>query len=1438
MINLPVRFHPADIIRILFLLAALPVHAADINKENDLEAAIGALGGAHLSATLTGLVPDPFTSLVSEGIAYTSNLALKALPSVLKEPQDQFRSPNSADKCSFDFHLPQADHLYSNIYGITLSPVPDNWGALGKPYLFHWGTEVVLGVHNPLIRPNIVPLNEISLPAGQHHIEWRADTIIDLGFDVALPTIMLAMSYSKFKASKMAPAAVSNNADEVLTASQKFKEAGKWMLKKLGVGVEKAANAYLDYVIDENTQWERVSRSKSYDQLFTVYDVLDPVITYQHADQPDGVMLPAVVLEATDFGGVQRRRVIGDLLADVSTYDQCGRTAGLGNNIPDLLPIGTTQVTWEASDLGPTVSGQPNRVQAYQDVVVQDTQGPIMVPPPGRVIEVDPGGPDAAGLADTDVVLGMPRVVDLADPAPRVYSDAPAFFPINSRTPVTWSAVDQSDNESTGAQLITIKALGTNIAPAVSDLQAGTLTSQPVDVVLTGVDNDEIDSVLDPLSLAIVSRPANGDFVAPLLPFFIEDFRTSPAGPFGEAFINSGNQSNWLQDNVCNNPDYFDNPPSTRIPRDWVYKPKFIHVQDDGTYFLIDEYWKCGSSNAQTYNRISKWDRDNQYLGQIEYDGTSNTFVVDDDGFLYIFSRGSSPDRLFITQKYPNLEDALPGESFAGDSWTIRSGSGNNPALGLNDSIDAQSLSYARVDSRNKLLYVTDRRRVFVFDVRADFADGVDQNDDGMADRYLGALHGGEQFLCNRGNWGNSWTGFAMEVDSEGYLYVTDSCDNRIHKFTPSYFNGGGNFVMGQHIGWLGRCETSTNDACDEVNRRSRGYTCTDDTCLVSDTYMNDQDQTVDGSLGKEPGQFNGPVFIDLDPNDVLYVGDAGRVQRFAKDGTFGGQAKSTGTGINQGDRPGFILGNLGTVKAVTVNSTNFFVVDQAESFVHVFETTPLKDITDHSATVTYVSNFNFHDGIDTFTYKASDGLADSNIGTVSVQVDRNFRPPEAFGQTLSMDEDGTLPITLTGDDPDGVIGTDDVYPLDELTFHVVDQPQHGKLSGGGESLVYTPDPDYYGADSFTFVANDGVFDSPPATVDITVNWVDDLPVFTRVQLPARIAAGFPMVMVAEYTDDGNQQEPDHWMQWEAGTWEYPGDFVDPDGPDGPQPAELTGVKLNQPPAGEGTGSMLAKHVYPTTGAKTLTVCIQANPTEVCQDEPVLVEHLVMLDVQVTAESAETTGPYLDIDVSVENMVPDYVAPLTADNVHLSQVTVPELRVQSILSQTGGCTKAGGRLDCADASMAPGESLSATVRVVPVDGTPLIYDVSAPFAVDVSTTSESVENVYSTAQWITFLANKTDSDGDGMSDVFEQTYGLNAESPADAGLDEDGDTLTNLQEFKRRTNPLLADTDGDGVNDAEDFCPLDPGGALEGTNGLCKSDRRLSPAIYLLLLGD
>ena len=65
----------------------------------------------------------------------------------------------------------------------------------------------------------------------------------------------------------------------------------------------------------------------------------------------------------------------------------------------------------------------------------------------------------------------------------------------------------------------------------------------------------------------------------------------------------------------------------------------------------------------------------------------------------------------------------------------------------------------------------------------------------------------------------------------------------------------------------------------------------------------------------------------------------------------------------------------------------------------------------------------------------------------------------------------------------------------------------------------------------------------------------------------------------------------------------------------------------------------------------------------------------------------------------------------------------------------------------------------------------------------------------------------TDTDGDGLSDGYEYSYGLNA-VVHDSSTDFDGDGLTNLQEFQLGTDPTNTDTDGDGIPDDQDAQPL------------------------------
>ena len=100
----------------------------------------------------------------------------------------------------------------------------------------------------------------------------------------------------------------------------------------------------------------------------------------------------------------------------------------------------------------------------------------------------------------------------------------------------------------------------------------------------------------------------------------------------------------------------------------------------------------------------------------------------------------------------------------------------------------------------------------------------------------------------------------------------------------------------------------------------------------------------------------------------------------------------------------------------------------------------------------------------------------------VSVTDIKVSSAPIAESQSVITDEDEPTPITLGGSDADG----------DDLAFVVTSSPTIGILSGTPPDLTYTPDANKNGSDSFAFTVSDGTATSEPATVDITVNAVND----------------------------------------------------------------------------------------------------------------------------------------------------------------------------------------------------------------------------------------------------------------------------------------------------------------------------------------------------------
>ena len=89
--------------------------------------------------------------------------------------------------------------------------------------------------------------------------------------------------------------------------------------------------------------------------------------------------------------------------------------------------------------------------------------------------------------------------------------------------------------------------------------------------------------------------------------------------------------------------------------------------------------------------------------------------------------------------------------------------------------------------------------------------------------------------------------------------------------------------------------------------------------------------------------------------------------------------------------------------------------------------------------------------------------------------------PPNAEAVLVETYEDNSTVIIFSGNDADE----------QPLTFEVLSDPTDGSYTNG----IYIPNQDYYGNDSFTYRANDGLIDSAPATVTITIIPVNDAPI-------------------------------------------------------------------------------------------------------------------------------------------------------------------------------------------------------------------------------------------------------------------------------------------------------------------------------------------------------
>lgn len=174
------------------------------------------------------------------------------------------------------------------------------------------------------------------------------------------------------------------------------------------------------------------------------------------------------------------------------------------------------------------------------------------------------------------------------------------------------------------------------------------------------------------------------------------------------------------------------------------------------------------------------------------------------------------------------------------------------------------------------------------------------------------------------------------------------------------------------------------------------------------------------------------------------------------------------------------VLGNDGDIDGDSLIVVNASVSDPTNGSVSL----------NLDGSFTYTPANGFY-GSDSFTYVASDGVLDSDTATVHINVNRINNLPVAVNDAYSIDEDTSLIVGAPG-----ILSNDTDDDGDPLIAVLDSGPSNGAVTLNSDgSFSYTPNANFHGDDSFTYVANDGTDNSNKATVNITIDSVNDVPI-------------------------------------------------------------------------------------------------------------------------------------------------------------------------------------------------------------------------------------------------------------------------------------------------------------------------------------------------------
>ncbi len=183
--------------------------------------------------------------------------------------------------------------------------------------------------------------------------------------------------------------------------------------------------------------------------------------------------------------------------------------------------------------------------------------------------------------------------------------------------------------------------------------------------------------------------------------------------------------------------------------------------------------------------------------------------------------------------------------------------------------------------------------------------------------------------------------------------------------------------------------------------------------------------------------------------------------------------------------------------------------------------------------TIRYTPEENYS-GEDSFTYTIADRDGDRSSAIVTLTIAPVNDAPQAIADSYNLMEDSSLTISQPG-----VLQNDTDVDSTDLSLILVETTSHGTLDIARDgSFVYTPQPDYFGEDGFTYQATDGSKTSNSVRVTLTIEPLEDLPVAVEdrygILAEPELIVDAPGILANDFDADGDNlvavldQKPAH----------------------------------------------------------------------------------------------------------------------------------------------------------------------------------------------------------------------------------------------------------------------------------------------------------------------